>query len=98
MTAHIGGGVGPGDGHFRRTARQGASLRARTRVVDGAMPLLLLVLLVSVFLYLWLARRGTTLTRACRWRRDRAAGPDRYLCAYCGARCEGSPKHCLRPR
>jgi hypothetical protein len=62
------------------------------------MPLLLLALLVSVVLYLWLMRRGTTLTRACRWRLDRAGGPDHYRCAACGAETDGRPRHCLRPR
>lgn len=62
------------------------------------MPLLLLVLLLSVLLYLWLARRGKTVTRACRWRRDRAVGPEGYRCAFCGATCEGPPRDCLRPR
>ena len=60
------------------------------------MPALLLLLLVAVVLYLWLVRRGTTLTRACRWRLDRTAGPDRYRCAYCGAETDGTPRHCLR--
>lgn len=62
------------------------------------MPLLLLLLLAAVLLYLWLARRGTTLTRDCRWRLDRTGGADHYRCAACGAVCEGPPKHCLRPR
>lgn len=62
------------------------------------MPLLLLILLLSVLLYLWLARRGTTLTRDCRWREDRATGPDQHLCAACGARTMGTPRHCLRRR
>ncbi|WP_284162616.1 hypothetical protein [Frigidibacter sp. SD6-1] len=61
------------------------------------MPLLLLILLLSVLLYLWLARRGTTLTRACRWRRDLGAGPDSYRCAACGATCQGEPRDCLDP-
>lgn len=62
------------------------------------MPLLLLVLLAGVLLYLWLARRGTTLTRACRWRLDRTRGPEHYRCAACGAEAEGRPRDCLRPR
>ncbi|MCY1126211.1 hypothetical protein OU426_05030 [Frigidibacter sp. RF13] len=61
------------------------------------MPLLLLLLLVSVLLYLWLSRRGKTLTRACRWRLDLAVGPDRYRCAACGATCQGEPSDCLNP-
>jgi hypothetical protein len=60
------------------------------------MPLLLILLAVSVLAYLWLARRGKTLSRTCRWRRDRKAGPRRYRCAACGAVTTGEPKHCLR--
>lgn len=60
------------------------------------MPLFLLILLLSVFAYLWLMRRGSTLTRACRWREDRAAGPDHHRCAACGARTVGMPRQCLR--
>ena len=60
------------------------------------MPLLLLLLLAGVLLYLWFARRGRTLTRACRWRQDRTLGPDHHRCAACGAVCEGEPRHCLR--
>lgn len=62
------------------------------------MPILLVALGLSVFLYLWLTRRGTTLTRTCRWRLDRSLGPDRYRCAACGAVTDGPPRHCLRPR
>jgi hypothetical protein len=63
------------------------------------MPLLLLLLGISVFLYLWLTRRNSTLTRDCRWREDRAAGL--WRCAACGAECrpeKGPPRDCLRPR
>lgn len=66
------------------------------------MPILVLILLISVFLYLWLARRGATLTRQCRWRQDRPSGPDRWRCAACGAETEvpqgRTPKHCLNPK
>ena len=48
------------------------------------MPLLLLVLAVSVFLYLWLSRRNSTLTRNCRWRLDRRVAPDAWRCVACG--------------
>ncbi|GAB4389587.1 hypothetical protein [Albidovulum sp.] len=61
------------------------------------MPVLLLVLLLGVLLYLWWSRRGTTLTRLCRWRPDRGGGADHYRCAACGAECDGPPRHCLRP-
>jgi hypothetical protein len=64
------------------------------------MPVLLLILVVSVFAYAWVARRGSTLTKACRWRLDRALGPDSYRCAACGAQWNGvagkTPNHCLR--
>lgn len=59
------------------------------------MPLLLLG--VSVFLYLWLSRRNSTLTRECLWREDRPA--NLWRCAACGAECrpeKGAPRHCLR--
>ncbi len=64
------------------------------------MPLLLLVLVVSVFVYAWLARRNSTLTRNCRWRLDRRLGPSSYHCAACGAVCDPGagrqPRQCLR--
>ncbi|MES2432691.1 MAG: hypothetical protein V4586_02570 [Pseudomonadota bacterium] len=64
------------------------------------MPLLLLVLVVAVFVYAWLARRNSTLTRSCRWRLDRRLGASQYRCVGCGATCDtGSarlPQHCLR--
>lgn len=60
------------------------------------MPLLLLVLLVSVLVYMWISRRHSTLTRACRWRLERAAG--QWRCIACGAVVAGedAPKICLR--
>ncbi len=61
------------------------------------MPLLLLLLAVSVLLYLWLARRNTTLSRDCRWRLDRTHGPAHHRCAACGATAIGIPRQCLRP-
>lgn len=64
------------------------------------MPLLLLVLVVSVFVYAWLARRNSSLTRSCRWRLDRRVGPSSYHCAACGAVCDPgagrAPRQCLR--
>jgi hypothetical protein len=66
------------------------------------MPVLLLILAASAFLYLWLSRRGSTLTRLCRWRLDRAVGPSHYRCAACGAVCDmapgKTPRDCLRPK
>lgn len=65
------------------------------------MPLLLILLAVSIFLYLWLARRGTSLTRACRWRAERRLGPTVWRCAACGAVFDPGPgvepSACLRP-
>ncbi|MEZ5756291.1 MAG: hypothetical protein R3D90_16585 [Paracoccaceae bacterium] len=64
------------------------------------MPILVPLLLIAVFVALWFSRRGSTLGRACRWRLDRAAGPEVWRCAVCGAVTEGarSPRHCLRAR
>ena len=65
------------------------------------MPILVLVLVLSVLLYLWFARRGSTLTRQCRWRQDRRAGPEMWRCATCGAVTAvaggKAPRQCLRP-
>ena len=61
------------------------------------MPLLLLVLVVAVFIYAWLARRNSTLTRNCRWRLDRSVAPDFWRCVACGATARGrEPRDCLR--
>ncbi|MEY4984200.1 MAG: hypothetical protein RIR62_2466 [Pseudomonadota bacterium] len=63
------------------------------------MPVLVILLILSVLIYLWFARRGSTLTRHCRWRQDRRAGPDMWRCAVCGAAVAGTgaPRQCLRP-
>lgn len=64
------------------------------------MPLLLLVLLIGTLLYMWLSRRNSTLTRACRWRLDRTGGPNHYRCAACNAETDPpqgkAPRDCLR--
>jgi rubrerythrin len=62
------------------------------------MPILIPLLLIGVFLVLWILRRGSTLTRACRGRLDRAAGPEVWRCAVCGAQTTSAraPRHCLR--
>ncbi|RGP36767.1 hypothetical protein D1012_14060 [Pseudotabrizicola alkalilacus] len=62
------------------------------------MPVLLLLLLLSVLIYMWIARRNSTLTRACRWRQERSAG--QWRCASCGAVMPGerAPRDCLRPK
>jgi hypothetical protein len=66
------------------------------------MPLLLLLLAVSVFAYAWVARRNSTLTRACKWRLDRRYGASHYRCAACAATCDPGqgrePRDCLRPK
>jgi rubrerythrin len=62
------------------------------------MPILLLILLLAVLAYMWASRRHSTLTRACRWRLDRATAPDAWRCAACGATTRGAePRDCLRP-
>ena len=65
------------------------------------MPILLLALLVGVLLYMWLSRRNSTLTRACRWRLDRTGGEGHHVCAACGAVVDmppgKAPRDCLRP-
>jgi hypothetical protein len=64
------------------------------------MPLLLILGLAGVFLYLWLSRRNSTLTRTCLWRLDRTVGPGHFRCAACGATCDVAPgkepDKCLR--
>ncbi|MFN7222854.1 MAG: hypothetical protein ACK4MS_02405 [Paracoccaceae bacterium] len=62
------------------------------------MPLLLLILLVSVLLFMWISQRKSTLTRACRWRQERAAG--QWRCVACGAVSAGEavPTLCLRAK
>jgi tRNA(Ile2) C34 agmatinyltransferase TiaS len=66
------------------------------------MPLLLIVGLIAVFVYLWFARRNSTLGPECRWRLDRSGGPAHYRCASCGAvvdQADGrAPRDCLKPR
>ncbi|VDC25257.1 hypothetical protein [Pseudogemmobacter humi] len=56
--------------------------------------------LLLLFLGLWYYRRGSTLTRACRWREARQGGAGHWRCAACGAECDlapgRAPRHCLR--
>jgi hypothetical protein len=63
---------------------------------------LLILLGIGVFAYLWWRWRTTTLTRECRWREDRAAGPGHWRCAACGAETVAEPgqepRECLKPR
>ena len=64
------------------------------------MPILLILLAAAVFVFAWISRRNSTLTRTCRWRLDRSAGANSYRCASCGAVCDlpkgTQPRHCLR--
>jgi hypothetical protein len=60
----------------------------------------LLLLGLGVLAYLWWRWRTTTLTRECRWREDRVAGPGHWRCAACGAETitAGEPRACLKPQ
>ncbi len=60
------------------------------------MPVLLILLLLGTLTYLYWQRKTTTLTRDCRWRRNRSS--DGWHCAYCGAveAGEGAPVDCKR--
>lgn len=64
------------------------------------MVLLLPLLLIGVLAYMWISRRGSTLTRDCLWRMDRTIGPTTWRCAACGAVCNPGqgrePRQCLR--
>jgi hypothetical protein len=66
------------------------------------MPLLLLILLLGTLLYMWIARRNSTLSRHCRWRLDRTVGPNHYRCTACMAKTDTTngkpPRQCLRPK
>lgn len=64
---------------------------------------LLPLVIIAIFVIMYLMRRGSTLTRHCRWREDRsqsAAGQRHFRCAACGATMdcpEGKePRQCLR--
>jgi hypothetical protein len=65
------------------------------------MPLLLLII-PAIFIYMWLSKRNSTLTRTCRWREDRAAVGEGmcWRCAACGAEMRlvpgKTPRDCLR--
>ena len=45
--------------------------------------------IIAVFVGMWLMRRGSTLTRECRWRAEGGGG--RFRCAACGAVCDLAP-------
>ena len=58
------------------------------------MPLLLLLLLIGVLSYFWISRRGSTLTRECRWRVSSAGAEEtRFACSFCGAKTELPPEN-----
>ena len=61
-------------------------------------------LVIAVFVAMWWARRGSTLTRDCRWREDRSQakpGMSHYRCMACGAHLDQpdgkEPRQCRRP-
>ena len=60
------------------------------------------LVIIAVFVGMWWMRRGSTLTRDCRWRADVSAGKGHFRCAACGAVCTvepgATPKACLRDR
>ncbi len=63
------------------------------------------IVIVAVLIGMWLSRRGSTLTRDCRWREERATGgatTRHFRCAACGAECDTAPgkdpRACLRAR
>lgn len=64
------------------------------------MAFVLILLLPVIGLVFWWYGRGATLTRACRWRLDRDAGPGHWQCVVCRATCDlppgQAPRHCLR--
>ena len=63
---------------------------------------LLPIIIIAIFLGMWWMRRGSTLTRNCRWREDRATGPGHFRCAACGAEIDLAPgkrpRDCLKDR
>lgn len=68
------------------------------------MLILLPLGLLAVFVGLWFLRRGSTLTRTCRWReapQDRTEAGILWHCVACGATERLSPgtapRACLRP-
>lgn len=60
------------------------------------------LVIIAIFLGMWWMRRGSTLTRDCRWREERSEGPGHFRCAACGAECVlepgRQPRDCLRER
>lgn len=64
------------------------------------MPVLVLVFGLVILVWFWIARRGSTLTRICRWRLDRRTGEGHWHCLACGTVCDlpkgQNPRHCLR--
>ncbi len=60
------------------------------------------IVIIAILLGMWWMRRGSTLTRECRWREERGAGPGHFRCAACGAEAALAPgqrpRDCLRPK
>lgn len=60
--------------------------------------LVFMVVGLGLLLWVWLARRGSTLTRLCRWRERRDLGPGQWRCEVCGGSCSvpagRTPRHC----
>lgn len=60
------------------------------------------LVIVAIFFGMWWMRRGSTLTRSCRWREERAEGLGHFRCAACGAELQlppgKQPRDCLRPK
>ena len=62
------------------------------------MPVLLLILLAGVLAYFLWRRSATSLTRDCRWRRERVRA--QWRCSFCGAVEQGeeTPRICRNPQ
>lgn len=50
------------------------------------MLILLVPLVLALLAWIYWRNRNDTLTRNCRWRADRTAGPGHFTCASCGGR------------
>ena len=61
------------------------------------------ILAFGVLLFLWWTRRGSGVTRLCRWRQGAISAEGvSWRCSACGAQArldqEQVPRQCLRPR
>jgi hypothetical protein len=63
------------------------------------MLILLVPLVVALIAYVYWRNRDSTLTRHCRWRANRAAGPGHFNCVACGGEMRTSdgepPRECV---